>query len=158
MITINQILEDFGIPFSSTVRFVQTTSEMHANGQLDLQSLAAVLNVNLLGDDERVNLAFIQYVVNALIAGYTREQAIADALDRTAKLFIKHPYLLKRDSQPEVDTNKRSLDREARLIYDQNHDKVANKRLVELIKTELQITAGSARYYIDKFKKIDRQC
>lgn len=127
------------------------------NGQLDLQSLADVLGIHLLGDDERVNLAFVQYAVNALITGSTKEQSVADAIDRTTKLFIKHPYLLKRDNQQELDqANKKSLDREARLIYDQNHDKVANKRLVELIKTQLQITAGSARYYIDKFKKIDR--
>lgn len=128
------------------------------NGQLDLQSLADVLGINLPGDDDKVNIAFIQYAVNALIVGSTKEQSVADALDRTTKLFIKHPYLLKRDNQQELDqANKKSLDREARLIYDQNHDKVANKRLVELIKTQLQITAGSARYYIDKFKKIDRQ-
>lgn len=128
------------------------------NGQLDLQSLADVLGINLPGDDDKVNIAFIQYAVNALIAGSTKEQSVIHAHDRTTKLFLKHPYLLKRDNQQELDqANKKSLDREARLIYDQNHDKVANKRLVELIKTQLQITAGSARYYIDKFKKIDRQ-
>lgn len=145
-------LQAFNLDCDSIIRFVQQSSEKHAEGSLDLNALAEALHVTLPKpeDDVKYNLTWLQYwITTSLQQNITdHHQLNAIATEKADKLYTKHPYLLVKAE--DVITPEGEIAVRVKRIYQENKNKMPHAQIVNLCSKQLKITVQNARYHATK--------
>lgn len=145
-------LQSFNLDCDSIIRFVQQSSEKHADGSLDLNALAEALHVTLPKPEDEVkyNLTWLQYWITTVL-----QQTITDhhqlntiATEKADKLYVKHPYLLVKAE--DVITPEGEIVVRVKRIYEANINKMPHAQIVNLCSKQLKITVQNARYHATK--------
>lgn len=161
------IIRSFKLPTSINA-FVQQSSRDQEMDTLLFVRLAEDLGLDIKQIPNQQLTSFVQYATIEMLKDpqCTAEQAQSTALERTEKLFNKHPYFnlmecaVVQQSAPTdngikivVQQAPRDKKIHARQIFDSKRESLSVSELVNSIAKELQITKANARYYVTSFSK-----
>lgn len=151
--SIKETIQAFNLDCDSIIRFVQQSSEKHADGSLDLNALAEALSITLPKpeDQAKYNLSWLQYWITSALQNIDATELNAIATEKADKLFQKHPYLLVKAE--DVITTEGEIAVRVKRIYEANVGKLTHAQIVNLCSKQLKITTQNARYHATKAKK-----
>ena len=163
----HNVIRSFKLPTTINA-FVQQSSRDQETDALLFVRIAEDLGLDIKQIPNQQLTTFVQYATIEMLnnANCTAQEAQAIALERTNKLFNKHPYFnlmectvaqqqVVVDNQIKIVVQQAPRDKKihARQVFDAHRQSLSTAELVNLISKELHISKANSRYYVTSFNK-----